>query len=237
MRTPIDCTIASNKFGYYCVPNNMMSQPVVNELMHGAVYEHHTIGYIREHCGTGTIVHAGAFVGDMLPAISGMKNYVLAFEPVLTHFRCAQITMQLNFLPSEHRTKLINKGLGSEYSTGTVPLVMMRDDVKPLGGESRILQHVGNTPEEFIERIDITTIDFEVPSTKNVSVIHLDVEGYEEQALMGAKQTLRDSKPMLILEIASEQYVDTPFYEDFIFGELGYEEVERHRGNRFYIVP
>jgi len=214
----------------------MLGQPVINELMHVAVYEAHTIGYILDNCGTGTIVHAGAFVGDMLPAISSMKNLVLAFEPSIVSFRCAQITLQLNFQEYEHRTELQNKGLGVEF-TSDIPLVSMRDGVKPLGGESRILQHIGNTPEEFLEYIDITTIDHEVPVHDDVSVIHLDIEGYEEKALMGAKKTLQDSRPMLILEIASEQYIETPFYDDFIFGELGYREVERHRGNRIYIVP
>jgi len=214
----------------------MLGQPVINELMAGQVYEENTIGYILDNCGNGTIVHAGAFIGDMLPAISGMKNRVIAFEPSLVSFRCAQITLQLNFQEHEHKTVLKNKGLGAEKASD-IPLVSMRDAVKPLGGETRILQHIGNTPKEFVEYINITTIDHEVPDTDDVTVIHLDVEGYEEKTLMGAKKTLQDSTPMLILEIASEQYIETEFYDEFIFGELGYREVERHRGNRIYIVP
>ena len=214
----------------------MLGQPVINELMAGAVYEERTLFHILDNCGDGIIIHAGAFIGDMLPALGGRKNRVFAFEPVPLSYRCAKMTIDLNFLPEEHNIKLINKGLGAEYTSG-IPMATGRGEDVPMGGESRVLKAVGAMPEDQVDYIDITTIDFELASPRGVSVIHLDVESYEEEALKGAKKTLRESKPMLILEIANDMYVETPFFEEFIFGELGYEEVERHRGNRVYIVP
>ena len=236
MNTPIDCVITENEYGFYCVPKSMLGQPVINELMHNQVYESRTLGHILDNCGNGVIIHAGAFIGDMLPALGQLKNRVFAFEPSMLSYRCAEMTMKLNFKDGEHNIKLKNKGLGSEYLTG-IPMVSGRGEGVPLGGESRVLKDAGATPADQLEYIDITTIDFELASPKGVSVIHLDIEGFEEEALKGATKTLRESLPMLILEVASDQYVETPFYEDFIFGELGYVEVERHRGNRVYIVP
>jgi hypothetical protein len=50
----------------------------------------------------------------------------------------------------------------------------------------------------------------------------LDIEGYEEEALKGATELLRRDRPILILEMWQDSYLDTPFFKDFIFGELNY---------------
>jgi Methyltransferase FkbM domain len=44
------------------------------------------------------------------------------------------------------------------------------------------------------------TVDAILPANRPVSIVQLDVEGHEQYALTGALQTIRRSRPILILE-------------------------------------
>ena len=46
--------------------------------------------------------------------------------------------------------------------------------------------------------INITTID--MMKAKDVDLIYLDVEGWEAKALIGARATIRESKPVIVTE-------------------------------------
>jgi hypothetical protein len=89
-----------------------------------------------------------------------------------------------------------------------------------MGGTSKVVYKSTDTTEI----IEIRKIDDEVKLHVNdyVSIIQLDVEGYEEKALKGAVATLREFKPILILEMWSKEAYNTEFFNDVIFGELGY---------------
>lgn len=228
----IDCTITKNDFGYNCVLNAAAARIIPKTLLAGEVYERDTIEIIKEHRGDGIVVHAGAFIGDMLPALSGPSNRIYAFEPGEEFFRCCEITMALNFADNEHDTTLIRKGLGAEQEF--VRLLTKSTETLSEGGVSRIMTHPDGVEPYRMETIEVTTIDLSVPP--GVSLIHLDVEGFEEQALKGAVMHLRTSKPVLILEV-HEGMFETPFFQEFIFGELGYKMVgERFSGNQLLLT-
>ncbi len=69
-----------------------------------------------------------------------------------------------------------------------------------LGGLSQIVD------DRFAKRgnetigIATITIDSIVPRTSTVSILHLDLEGFEEFALLGAIETIERCRPLLILE-------------------------------------
>ena len=230
----LDCEIASMDYGFVCIPKSCLHRTVGQTLMGGKVFEQNTIDRILEHRGDGIVVHAGAFVGDMLPAISGVEKRVYAFEPGRDFFRSARITMELNFDDDDHATILINKGL-SDKATLDAPLLSGETEELSEAGASRIMRSADGVEPYRLEYVELTTIDSVVPMGE-VSVIHLDVEGFEEEALMGGIQNIRASKPVLILEIGrDERRISTPFYTDIIFGELGYHQVgESFHGNRLY---
>ncbi len=233
----LDCVIATNNYGFVCIPKSCLHRSVGKVLMAGRVFEQATIDRIIEHRGDGTVVHAGAFVGDMLPAISGLGKRVYAFEPGRGFYRCAQITLNLNF-DDEHATILINKGL-ADKEISDAPLLSGQTEELSEGGASRILRTTDGVEPYRIERVGLTTIDETVP-IGDVSVIHLDVEGFEENALRGGIRTLRATKPVLILEIGRDddhRRIETEFYQDIIFGELGYRQVGKSfHGNRLYMA-
>jgi len=197
-------------------------------LLLGDAYEKETVDCIVENRGGGVVVHAGAFIGDMLPRLSEDNHRVYAFEPGNEFFRCAQITLALNF--DNHRTTLINKGLGE--TDGEVVQLLTKEDEGGTseGGASRIMAHPDGVEPYRMETIKLTTIDSTVLN-EAISLIHLDIEGYEENALKGAINHIRATYPVLIIEVGSDERLETEFYQKVIFGELGYAEVDRMHGN------
>jgi hypothetical protein len=58
----------------------------------------------------------------------------------------------------------------------------------------------GKTRGRKLVRVDVVAIDEIVPETRSVSLIHLDVEGFEDFAILGAAKTIARCKPKLIIE-------------------------------------
>lgn len=207
--------IAYNKMGGYCTPISSQQRPVVQQILKGRVHEADTIEFIRSNCGKGDVVHAGTFFGDFLPGISsglspGAK--VWAFEPNKENFRCASITVILNGL-----TNVILKNAGLGESKSVQKLLVRTPDGTNLGGTSRIV----SSEEGTTYSIDIVSIDQEIPSDRHITVIQLDVEGYEESVLKGAMETIRRWKPALILEVESFDYTISDWMNENILS-MGY---------------
>lgn len=227
----LKCVFAENKYGSYCVPKKSAHRPACQAIISGGIYEPETIQYILDNRGDGIVVHAGTFFGDFLPAISGKGKRVYAFEPVFENYRCAKITLDLNFeYKEDHNTYLHHAALGT--STFEKLTMMTKDNTgQSMGGGSRVEKNPQNSENERFEVTNSTTIDFTLPTKTDVSIIQLDVEGFEEEALKGAVQTLRKSKPILILEIWDRKMLQSEFFTDIIFGELGYKEETTLHGN------
>ena len=66
----LQCCIAYNKYGGYCVPLSSLHRPAAQRILSGDVYEPNTIEFLISNCSDGDIVHAGAYFGDFLPALS-----------------------------------------------------------------------------------------------------------------------------------------------------------------------
>ncbi len=229
----LDCIIGKNGYGVYAVPAcTAETEQLARTILSGGIHEAATIQYILDNRGDGVVVHAGTYFGDFLPALSGKGHRVYAFEPGLEWYRCAKITLDLNFLEGKHDTKLYNFGLGAERDSSR-QLLTMRTEDDGEGGASRIMQHPDGVEPFRMQYIELVTIDSMIPDEEKneVTIIHLDVENYEEEALKGAKETLLIGKPILILEVAIGTKLDSDFYTDFIFGELGYKEIDNVHGN------
>ena len=219
--------IASNELGMYCVPTSSRRRPASRAVLLGAVYEPETIDAIVSSAGAGDVVHAGTYFGDFLPALSkgcaaGAK--VWAFEPNAESFRCAQITVLLNDLTN---VELRNAGLGA-VSTST-KIQIADSQGKSLGGGSKIV--ADGADATGTETVQIRTIDESVPADRNVTVLQLDVEGYEQQALAGALQTIARCRPTIILEeLPGSTLLASDWFRDNI-RSLGYAESRRIHHN------
>jgi FkbM family methyltransferase len=205
----LNCCIAFNEFGAYCVPVSGLHRMVALVVLAGQVWEPETIELMVAHVGAGDIVHAGAFFGDFLPALAAActpaGRKVWAFEPNLESYRCAAVTLLLNRIGN---VELINAGLGERSDQARL---VTHQGGRSLGGEAYIEQcptTLGDGSAVTTEPIRIVAIDDIVPADRAVSVIQLDVEGYEQQALAGSLRTIRRTRPLLILEApAPERWI------------------------------
>lgn len=202
---PVDPTIALaaqiayNEHGGYCVPANSVARPSAQRILRGEVWEPETLALIARHAGRGDVVHAGTYFGDFLPVLSrsvAPTGRVWAFEPNPENHRCAQITVLLNGLDN---VELRRAGLGAAAATGQL---LVEDSAgEALGGGSRLTRDggtgaTGGTTTET----PIVSIDEAVPADRPVAVIQLDVEGFEDDALRGARETLTRCRPLVIVE-------------------------------------
>jgi FkbM family methyltransferase len=189
-------TIASNQYGRYCVPESSSLRPAAALILQGRVWEPKTIAFMRENCGAGDVVHAGTYYGDFLPAISSAlarSARLWAFEPSRENFACAEETIRLNGL---NNVTLLNAALGDCAGTGKLWVGSPAMPFK--GGTARVVDH--QKAGSFYEDAQIARVDDIIPVGRAVSILQLDVEGYEQHALSGALETIRRCRPILILE-------------------------------------
>ena len=215
------CTIAYNYYGGYCLPRSSLHRPASKAVQEGRVYERKTIAFMMANCGDGDIIHAGTYFGDFLPALSGAlspKALLWAFEPNAENYRCAEITGRINML---NNIKLTNAGLGESQTQGSLKTV----DPKgvSLGGASRIVpERMAGKPG--VTAVDIVSLDKVIPEDRVVSVLQLDVEGYEKAALQGAMGIIRRCRPILILEQLDDGALTGSDWFEQQIASLGYSQ-------------
>ena len=221
--------IASNLHGRYCVPASSSHRPAAATILDGKVWEAETIAFLTAHCADGDIVHAGTYFGDFLPALSAgvaPGAHVWAFEPSAEHFQCAEATLGLNDIEN---VTLAHAALGE--AAGTALLRIGAAGKPPRGGASAIKRR--RRPGRIYEEVRVVTIDEAVPLDGRVSIIQLDVEQYEQQALAGGLSTIRRCRPVLVLENLP---TDPSWFEEHVLG-LGYAKIaELDRNIAFDVI-
>ena len=204
----LQCSMAYNKYGGYCVPLSSSHRPAAKTILSGDIWEPKTIEFLMSCCGAGDIVHAGTFFGDFLPALSqssAQGGRIWAFEPNPENYRCAFITTHINGLQN---VELINAGLGERR--GFLQMVTSDTHGMSLGGASRMVQETDEDNTEGAITVEVVAIDEVIPSERKISIIQLDVEGFEKPALAGALKIIRRCKPILILEsLPDEEWLST----------------------------
>lgn len=226
----LDCKIARNQYGAYCIPSASANRPAARAVLRGDVYEPKTIEFIRAHCGDQDVIHAGTYFGDFLPGVSsglGEGALLWAFEPNSESHRCAEITVLLNQLAN---VRLHHAGLGATGGKSQVQIA--NEKGQALGGASRIVDDTaaGTTTEP----VSLLAIDDAVPVDRQVGILQLDVEGFEQHALSGAFETIKRCRPVIVLEQGKwNEFLDSAWFADHVLA-LGYAETERFHLNRVY---
>jgi FkbM family methyltransferase len=173
-----------NKYGVYAVPEEVEYTYTAQTILEGGVHEETTIEYIKSIGGN--VIHAGAGFGDFLPALKDC-NRVFVFEPNPLMYQCSLETIRLNNLMN---VSLYTYALG-EYDTKST-LKITDESGLEMGPRSEIGDGIG------VKMIKLDTFIVE-----KIDLIHLDIEGYEFEALKGAKELIERDKPIIILEIDS----------------------------------
>lgn len=204
-RRVLRCVTAYNTYGAYCVPSSSAHRPAAKMILAGEVYEPLTIEFIRSHCGDGDLVHAGAYFGDFLPALSraaAPDATVWSFEPNIENFRCAEITLALNAIQN---VALTHAALGER--SGVATMATRDASGRSLGGGSMIVETGSGRPGS--EAVPVVALDDVVPADRRVTLVHFDLETYEQKALEGSLGTIARSRPILVLEsVPSAEWID-----------------------------
>jgi FkbM family methyltransferase len=193
---PPEYLVARNEYGLYSIPVESRDRPAARTVLGGEVWEPATAALIAEHGRRGDVVTAGAYFGDMLPAAAAGGHTVYAAEPNPVNFAAAVSTLEANEIDN---VRLVNAGFGAKPGTAVLEVADAAGTAH--GGGSWILSRRRRS-RRAATRIAcaVTTIDDVVAPDALVSLVHLDVEGFESQALLGAGRTLARCKPDLLLE-------------------------------------
>jgi FkbM family methyltransferase len=199
----LSCIIAYNELGGYCIPQSSIYFAAAQRTMEGVIHEAETVKFIVDNYANGDIIHAGTYYGDFLPVLSASCSSdakIWAFDPNVENYRCASITIMINSLTN---INLFNKGLGK--SENEARLITKNSQGESVGGTGKILLGNENIDETLTQTVSIIALDDLIPEDRVVSLIHLDIEGYEQQALSGALKTIKRCLPLLILETVPEK--------------------------------
>jgi FkbM family methyltransferase len=140
-------------------------------------------------------------------------------------YNCAVATVGLNGLSN---VELENAALGEE--SRKVSLEVRGKHGEALGGKSAVLAGAKSRETDTIE-VPLRKIDGVIPEQRTISILQLDVEGAERQALEGGLETIRRWKPILILENLPAK----DWMREHIFS-LGYEHAGRVHSNKILKV-
>ena len=228
--TVLHCRTAYNMYGGYCVPLSALHRPAAQAIVARDVWEPQTIEFLISHGGDGDLIHAGTFFGDFLPALARSRRdgaRVWAFEPNRENYRCASITAAINGLEN---VVLTNAALGDRQETRV--LQTSTPDGISLGGASRILAAEEKMAGANTDLVSVVTLDSIVPDGRTVSLIQLDVEGFETQALSGAGNIVRRFLPVIVVEsIPNEEWLSKNLWP------LGYRAGPCLDGNTALLPP
>jgi FkbM family methyltransferase len=131
------------------------------------------------------MVHAGAFFGDMLPSFSRhVSGMVLAFEPVLENFVLSKLCVEANSLEN---VMLFNNALGDSFC-----------NLKLNTGKAGL--HAGGASSVSNAGQLCAAMPLDVLGDRTIAMIHLDIEGHELPALEGAREIIKESRPIVLIE-------------------------------------
>jgi FkbM family methyltransferase len=189
--------IAKNQFGKYSIPEEISYTYTAQFILEGGVHEDTTVEYLKSVGGN--IIHAGAGFGDFLPALKNCDK-VFTFEPNKLMYQSCLETISLN--------NLSNVEL-SPYAIGKFDGTSKLKHIDEMGQEMGPRSEMSDIGEE----VKIVKLDSIIPKDCKISLIHLDLEGFEFDALSGAKEIIERDKPIIILEIDSRAVTYNSFME------------------------
>lgn len=189
---------AVNKYGFYCIPEQYKKREVCQVLLRGDVYEPNTITLLQRFAAEGDIVSGGCFIGDFLPALSQAagSRHIHSFEPNPESFEAAKSAIDLNGLKN---VKLHPVAVGETTDTLNLKVNFAKGDA--MGAMAKIVDQA--TEGQTIE-VAVTPLDDLVPKSRKVSVLHLDIEGHEWPAVLGAQKLIAKHAPLIVLEAGKD---------------------------------
>ena len=130
-----------------------------------------------------TAIDAGANIGVFVRLLAESFDHVVAIEPAADAAECL-------------RRNVADWGIADRVSVHEVAVSDHAESVRMEGRNDRrtVTRHV--EPGGTIPAVPIDSL-----GARDVAFLKLDVEGYEERALMGARETIARDKPIIMMEV------------------------------------
>jgi FkbM family methyltransferase len=182
---------------YLLFPND---NAVTASLFRNELYEPYLYQFLKENNldirGT-NVVDIGGNNGQIaieFAHLVGDNGKVFSFEPQRVIFQqlCANV-----FVNGLDNVYAFNIAIGSEEGLTTIQKPNYFDDGFVNFGDV----HVGVQSDYetvMMRKLDSFSID-------NISIIKIDVQGFEKKVLLGAKETIQKNKPIIYVEIEEDQ--------------------------------
>jgi FkbM family methyltransferase len=171
--------------------------------------EHDLPALISAHCKEQRVVlEAGGNAGFYVKKYAELFNSVYTFEPDNLNFQCLVANVK------EKNVFKFQSCIGYDRN-----LVSMVSSNRNIG-----MYHINLEESGFITTIQIDDLNLPV-----CDLIHLDIEGFEFEALKGGIETIKRCKPVIALEWMNhgERYGNPDEKIEQFLTELGYTSVDK----------
>lgn len=154
------------------------------------------------------VVQAGGNAGMYVKMYEDIFDTVYTFEPDPVNFYCLTKNTSINTIKFQgclgNESKFVNLSYDEMHYK------------KPNTGGYRV-KGEGNIPTIILDNLNLPIVD----------LIHLDIEGFEKFALLGAVNTIKRCKPIVALELngLAEKYNHTDNEVKNLMNSLGYIEI------------
>jgi FkbM family methyltransferase len=149
-----------------------------------------------------TVYDIGAFQGLLTLFFASRARAVVCFEPNTRNHKRLTENLTLNGIGN---VDVRNVGVGSKHETLTMAVNPLMPGGASVSGKTveDAMRHPGSAG---IEEISVVALDEEIPQSglPAPDFIKIDIEGWEIEALRGARHTLETYKPTLFLEMHGE---------------------------------
>jgi len=192
---------------------NSRDQFISNHLIVKREFEHATRQFFLKNVKQGMrVIDIGANIGchiTLLSKLVGKEGKVHSFEPCKIHYNTLLFNTILN---NCENCTIYKNGCGDKNESMYIDKkwLTVSDKVENFGCIS-LLSEPSNEEDE---QIDVITIDS--LNLGKIDLIKIDVEGMEDKALQGMKNTILKNTPIIVIEIHDNQIAQiTDMLSDF----------------------
>ena len=154
-------------------------------------YEFQMLEFIRDNIPNGVMVDVGANIGNHTIFLAKYcATKVMAFEPFPDTFKL----LDKNITDNGLRFNVIASNYGLSYSNETVFM-------KSVDGNAGM----NKVDSDGDAQVELIPFDLILDLNQPITLIKLDCEGYEENALLGMIETVKKHKPALFIECQTEK--------------------------------
>ena len=148
---------------------------------------------------------------------------------IVSYFLSKRFPKVHSFEPNSDLARFLEKVLPSNCTLhrsalsdtpGESALAVALVDGIPIHGRGRVADTFTDTQPHAMQKIRLETLDS--MGLRDVGLIKIDVEGHEEKVIRGGERTLRENRPVLVVEI-EKRHVRKPIREIFsLIESLGF---------------